>query len=122
MNTDPDQCDLNNLSGDSLKCNDTIDYRPLSEQLSSTANNSFDLNSSFVNGSLVNSSTITNCSGPTCSSGNRIEGNYRGLHRFIARHEDEISIDIGDSIYVIKQEDDLWFKGTNFTSNLNLET
>lgn len=43
---------------------------------------------------------------------NKIEGNYRGLHKFIARHDDEISIEIGDSIYVIKQEDDLWFKGS----------
>lgn len=79
-------------SNETLKDDEEIDYRPLSEQL--------------------------NCTSPMRSfnkknNDNKIEGNYRGLHRFIARHPDEISIDIGDSIYVIKQEDDLWFKGKN---------
>lgn len=64
------------------------DYRPLSEELNYTQQTSSPMRSS-----------------------NKIEGNYRGLHKFVARHDDEISIDIGDSIYVIKQEDDLWFKG-----------
>ena len=103
INTDPDQCDLNQRFDDSLKSSEPIDYRPLREQLNSTFINS------TANSDDLNRSMLANCS--TIGSGNRIEGNYRGLHRFIARHDDEISIDIGDSIYVIKQEDDLWFKG-----------
>ena len=84
-------------SNESLnKLNGEIDYRPLScqlnEQLDETRSNQ------IVNNSMN-------------AFNSKIEGNYRGLHKFIARHSDEICIEIGDSIFVIKQEDDLWFKG-----------
>lgn len=87
------------------KSKEEIDYRPLSEQLNVTESSNTD------NLNLLNSMNTSN-------SHQRIEGNYRGLHKFIARHDDEVSIDIGDEIYVIKQEDDLWFKGINLASNV----
>ena len=34
-------------------------------------------------------------------------------YKFIARHEDEISFDLGDAIQVEKKYDDLWFEGMN---------
>lgn len=33
------------------------------------------------------------------------------MHRFVPRHKDEISIEIGDPIHVFKTEDDLWCEG-----------
>lgn len=40
-----------------------------------------------------------------------LEATHRGLHKFIPRHEDEIEIEIGDLIYVQKEDDDLWCEG-----------
>ena len=39
---------------------------------------------------------------------------HRGLHKFTARHPDEVDIDIGDPIYVEKEAgDDCWCEGVN---------
>ena len=40
-----------------------------------------------------------------------LDPTHRGLHKFIPRHNDEIEIDIGDPIYVQKEDDDLWCEG-----------
>lgn len=42
---------------------------------------------------------------------------HRGMHRFIPRHKDEISIEIGDPIHVAKTDDDLWCEGVNLRTN-----
>lgn len=38
---------------------------------------------------------------------------HMAVYKFIARHEDEISFDLGDAIQVEKKYDDLWFEGMN---------
>ena len=48
-----------------------------------------------------------------------LEVTHRGMHRFIPRHPDEMTIEIGDPIHVIKTGDDLWCEGmTIFTVTL----
>ncbi|KAH3725510.1 JNK-interacting protein 1-like [Dreissena polymorpha] len=42
---------------------------------------------------------------------------HRGMHRFIPRHKDEVSIEIGDPLHVVKTGDDLWCEGVNLRSN-----
>lgn len=42
-----------------------------------------------------------------------LEATHRGLHKFIPRHHDEIEIEIGDSIYIQKEAEDLWCEGVN---------
>jgi len=39
---------------------------------------------------------------------------HRGLHKFVSRHADEISIDIGHRVQVFRQEDNSWYYGYNF--------
>ena len=36
---------------------------------------------------------------------------HRGMHQFIPRHNDEIAIEIGDPLHVIRTGDDLWCEG-----------
>lgn len=45
-----------------------------------------------------------------------MEVTHRGMHRFIARHKDEMDIEIGDPIHVTKTSDDLWCEGVNLKS------
>ena len=40
-----------------------------------------------------------------------LEVTHRGMHRFIPRHADELAIEIGDPLHVIKTGDDLWCEG-----------
>lgn len=42
-----------------------------------------------------------------------LEPTHRGLHKFIPRHRDEIEVEIGDSVYVQREADDLWCEGVN---------
>lgn len=42
---------------------------------------------------------------------------HRGMHRFVPRHKDELSIEIGDPIHVTKTDDDLWCEGVNLRTN-----
>ncbi|XP_065214606.1 JNK-interacting protein 1 [Planococcus citri] len=42
-----------------------------------------------------------------------LEATHRALHKFIARHSDELELDVGDPIYVQKEADDLWCEGIN---------
>lgn len=42
-----------------------------------------------------------------------LEATHRGLHKFIPRHRDEIEVEIGDSVYVQREADDLWCEGVN---------
>lgn len=42
-----------------------------------------------------------------------LEVTHRGMHRFIPRHADELAIEIGDPLHVIKTGDDLWCEGVN---------
>jgi len=93
--------DINLKPFDVNKLKSESNCLPLSEELMNQPNN--------ATNQLVN----------TTKNSNKIDGNYRGLHKFIAKHDDEIDIDVGDSIYVIKQDtvDDTWFKGINLATN-----
>ncbi|OWF50200.1 C-Jun-amino-terminal kinase-interacting protein 1-like [Mizuhopecten yessoensis] len=42
-----------------------------------------------------------------------LEVTHRGMHRFMPRHKDEISVEIGDPIHVFSEADDLWCEGVN---------
>ncbi|KAL4233767.1 C-Jun-amino-terminal kinase-interacting protein 1 [Mactra antiquata] len=46
-----------------------------------------------------------------------LEVTHRGMHRFVPRHKDEMSIEIGDPIHVVKTDDDLWCEGINLRSS-----
>lgn len=48
-----------------------------------------------------------------CANDKELEVTHRGMHRFIPRHKDEMSIEIGDPIHVAKTSDDLWCEGFN---------
>lgn len=40
-----------------------------------------------------------------------LEATHRALYKFIARHSDELELEIGDPIYVQKEAEDLWYEG-----------
>lgn len=40
-----------------------------------------------------------------------LEATHRALYRFIARHSDELELEIGDPIYVQREAEDLWCEG-----------
>lgn len=42
---------------------------------------------------------------------------HRGLHKFTARHTDEIDIDIGDPVYVHHEAEDSWCEGVNLRTH-----
>lgn len=42
-----------------------------------------------------------------------LEATHRALYKFIARHSDELELEIGDPIYVQKEAEDLWYEGIN---------
>ena len=46
-----------------------------------------------------------------CTKLELLEATHRGLYKFEPRHHDEITIDIGDPVYMIKEADDLWCTG-----------
>lgn len=46
------------------------------------------------------------------------EATHRGLYKFIPRHKDELDIEIGDPIYVSKENEDLWCEGINLRTGL----
>ncbi|XP_071112537.1 JNK-interacting protein 1-like [Haliotis cracherodii] len=68
-------------------------------------------NSSDEDGSKRDSTSST--SFVSTSVFQELEVTHRGMHRFIPRHADEITIEIGDPIHVIKESDDLWCEGVN---------
>lgn len=43
----------------------------------------------------------------------QVQATHRGLHKFRARHSDEVDIHIGDPVYVEHEPDDCWCEGTN---------
>ena len=45
-----------------------------------------------------------------------LSATHRGLYKFIPRHKDELEIEIGDPIYLSKENDDLWCEGINLRS------
>ena len=40
-----------------------------------------------------------------------LDPTHRGLHRFVPRHRDEITVDIGDPVYVHVEAEDGWCEG-----------
>ena len=42
-----------------------------------------------------------------------LSATHRGLYKFIPRHKDELEIEIGDPIYLSKENEDLWCEGIN---------
>ena len=60
-------------------------------------------------GSLTPAST--ECSSLPFTQLELLEATHRGLHKFIPRHRDELEIEIGDPIYVQKEEEDFWCEG-----------
>ena len=42
-----------------------------------------------------------------------LDPTHRGLHRFVPRHRDEITVDIGDPVYVHVEAEDGWCEGKN---------
>ncbi|XP_043218299.1 JNK-interacting protein 1-like [Amphibalanus amphitrite] len=53
-----------------------------------------------------------------CTKLELLEATHRGLYKFEPRHHDEITIDIGDPVYLIKEADDLWCTGVNLRTGL----
>ena len=43
---------------------------------------------------------------------------HRGLYKFIPRHKDELEIEIGDPVYVSKENEDLWSEGINLRTGI----
>ena len=60
----------------------------------------------FISGSRRKSSSCL--SGSSCSD---LEVTHRGMHQFIPRHSDEMAIEIGDPLHVVRTGDDLWCEG-----------
>jgi len=44
------------------------------------------------------------------------------MHRFVPRHKDEMTIEIGDPIHVFSEADDLWCEGKPFIIYHGLHT
>ncbi|XP_028968869.1 JNK-interacting protein 1 [Galendromus occidentalis] len=67
------------------------------------------------------SSTISSSSSALCGSLARLrvcDATHRGIHRFVPRHPDEIAVDLGDPVYVIREcsIEDSWCEGLNLTT------
>lgn len=45
-----------------------------------------------------------------------LQPTHRGCHKFIPKHEDELFIEIGDSLHVEEEDKDLWCVGVNLTT------
>ncbi|CAD5119565.1 DgyrCDS8164 [Dimorphilus gyrociliatus] len=45
-----------------------------------------------------------------------LQPTHRGCHKFIPKHEDELFIEIGDSLHVQEEDKDLWCVGINLTT------
>lgn len=50
-----------------------------------------------------------------------LEATHRALHKFIARHSDELELEIGDPIYVQKEAEDLWCEGMLVRCDIKLD-
>ncbi|CAG2176363.1 unnamed protein product [Oppiella nova] len=47
-----------------------------------------------------------------------LEATHRGLYKFIPRHSDELDIEIGDPIHLLKENEDMWGEGINLRTGL----
>lgn len=43
----------------------------------------------------------------------KIKQTHIALYKFVARHDDEVSLETGDAVHVNKKDEDLWFVGIN---------
>lgn len=47
---------------------------------------------------------------------NLMRQTHIAVYKFIVRHEDEISLEVGDAVCLLKSHDESWFEGTNLRS------
>jgi hypothetical protein len=59
------------------------------------------------------SSAVVSPSASSASGHVDKEPTHRGVHKFNARHLDEIEIDVGDAVFIDRFDDDLWSSGVN---------
>ncbi|CAG2107397.1 unnamed protein product [Medioppia subpectinata] len=115
---------------------DSNDGKPVSLKLFNTLSTSLspdDDDSSYKYGSDSGNSSamsptddsITCANGITARKGTEklkpfqvLEATHRGLYKFIPRHNDELDIEIGDPIHLLKENDDLWCEGFNLRTGL----
>jgi len=71
-----------------------------------------------ADGSSSRKGLVKDDSSGISSSGNSetVHPTHRATHRFVKRHEDEISMEVGDPIYVEEEAEDLWCTGVNLRS------
>ena len=72
------------------------------------------------NGKIFGSYGVKNSSNESSSalenSLHDLKQTHVALYKFIPRHKDEVILEEGDPIHVVKVGDDLWFEGTNLAS------
>ena len=82
-----------------------------------TPTNSKRHSSSSSISSASNTSSISSSVSSEPEEDLRYKSNVKQTHivvyKFVARHDDEINLDIGDAIHVDKKCEDLWFEGLN---------
>lgn len=61
--------------------------------------------------SLIAASANDACTNESFLHVELLEATHRALYRFIARHSDELELEIGDPIYVQREAEDLWCEG-----------
>lgn len=61
----------------------------------------------------LNNNNNVNYSGSSEKLGKLPDATHRALFKFCARHSDEISLQIGDTLHIIQEFDDQWSEGIN---------
>lgn len=92
------------------------------QKKSQQENGSERLSSIFKGGKIFGAPTMksVNSENPLMSNGsgekNDLKQTHVALYKFIPRHKDEVMLEEGDPINVLKISDDLWFEGTNLAN------
>ena len=83
------------------------------KELSVTSNSKRLSSSSSLSIASSNSSSLSSEPEEDSLLKTRPKQTHIALYKFVARHDDEVSLNIGDAIHVDKKCEDLWYEGIN---------
>lgn len=87
------------------------------KELSVTSNSKRLSSSSSLSIASSNSSSLSSEPEEDSLLKTRPKQTHIALYKFVARHDDEVSLDIGDAIHVDKKCEDLWYEGINLRTS-----
>lgn len=103
-------------------------YSTPSQSVKSSQSKSFSVDSNLKRSSTSSSSVSSASSNASLSSETeepedqflktKPKQTHIALYKFVARHDDEISLDTGDAVHVDKKCEDLWYEGINLRTGI----